>query len=83
MLGVRADLQDLKGNWTSRLLNLEGNAVSKIQLESTEDRFKRQAGDHEDRIRKMEKYQWIQTGAAAAAASGITQLVNLMAHVIK
>lgn len=37
MTGMEATLNDLKGNFTGRLLNLEANACSKLDLKSVED----------------------------------------------
>lgn len=53
---IRADLADLKGNYTGRLLNLESNAVSKIQFD-----------DHEKRIRFIERYMWMALGILGVA----------------
>jgi len=44
MRGVRTDIQDMRSGLATRVLNLESNAVSKIQFD-----------DHETRIRTVEK----------------------------
>lgn len=51
---ILLELQDLKGNYSNRLLNLEGNAVTKIEFD-----------DHETRIRFIERWTW---GAIAVLA---------------
>lgn len=40
MSAVEATLKDMNGNYTGRLLNLESNAVSKIQHENLEERVR-------------------------------------------
>jgi hypothetical protein len=44
MRGARSDIADMRSGLSGRLLNLEANAVSKIQFD-----------DHEKRIRTVEK----------------------------
>ena len=44
MRGVRSDIQDLTQGVSSRLLNLESNAVSRFQFD-----------DHEKRLREVER----------------------------
>lgn len=38
--------------------------------------------DHEDRIRKIEKYQWIQMGAAGVVGAVISQAINLISGTV-
>jgi hypothetical protein len=44
MRGVRSDIQDMRTGLNARVLNLESNAVSKIQFD-----------DHEERLRQVER----------------------------
>jgi hypothetical protein len=44
MRGARSDIQDLRSGLTNRVMNLEANAVNKIQFD-----------DHETRLRVVER----------------------------
>lgn len=68
MKAVRDDIQSLKDGVGLRLTNLEKNSVNNVQFE-----------DHETRIRTMEKYQWLQMGAAGLLGAILSQLANLAA----
>ena len=57
LISVETGVQEMKTGVTSRLLNLEGNTVMKIEFK-----------DHEDRIRHLEKYRWLVAGAITIIA---------------
>lgn len=71
MGAIRDDIQKLSDNTFGRLATLEQNSINKSSFD-----------DHEQRIRKMEKYQWLQMGAAGAVGGLIIQAINLISGTI-
>jgi hypothetical protein len=68
--GILNKLKDLDGNYSIRLLNVESNALSKIEFNKVKD-------DHEERLRFIERYMWIAIGGLAALQIGIEILDRL------
>lgn len=65
---ILAELQDLKGNYSARLLSLEGNAVSKIQMDKCESDLKMYVGTEiENAILGVQLKIWIAIGGAVLA----------------
>lgn len=65
---ILAELQDLKGNYSARLLSLEGNAVSKIQMDKCEADMKiYTASEIQNAILGVQLKIWIALGGAALA----------------
>lgn len=60
MSAVREDIKSLNSGVSARLLNLESNSVSKIELQ-----------DHENRIRFIERYMWLAIGALGIIEFGL------------
>lgn len=65
---ILAELQDLKGNYSARLLSLEGNAVNKIQMDKCEADLKLyMASEIENAILGVQLKIWIAIGGAILA----------------
>lgn len=64
---IRSDIADLKGNYTGRLLNLESNAINRIQFD-----------DHERRIRFLERWVWGAIGVLGAAQVALTFYLKIL-----
>lgn len=64
MSAVREDIKSLNSGVSARLLNLESNSVSKIEIKSQFD-------DHENRLRFIERYMWLAIGALGIIEFGL------------
>jgi hypothetical protein len=52
LVNVEAGVGEMKTGVTSRLLNLEGNSITKVEFD-----------DHEQRLRSLETQRWMIAGA--------------------
>ena len=57
LISVETGVQEMKTGVTSRLLNLESNSVTKLELE-----------DHEARLRSLESQRWLLAGGISIVA---------------
>lgn len=65
---ILVELQDLKGNYSNRLLSLEGNAVSKVQVDKLEIDLKTDIDDKiQNAILSVQLKLWIALGGTALA----------------
>jgi hypothetical protein len=55
---ARVEIKEINTGITARLLNLESNAINKIEF-----------NDHEARIRSLETQRWVIAGAVATAST--------------
>ena len=74
---MRADMQDIKGNFSNRLLALEGNVVMKVVYEQELRDRQKYRDDLEIRLRNIETSNTTTKtyGSAALIALGIIQFL--------
>lgn len=72
MTGMETQLKEMAGNYTARLLNLEGNAVTKVVHDSD-------IKDHEDRLRWLEHRGWMLSGGVLTISTVFTFFLKFFA----
>lgn len=60
----------------------EGFKTISDKLDDMSNQLKLQVGDHETRIRAMEKYQWLQMGAAGVVGAIVVEIINLVSGTV-
>jgi hypothetical protein len=65
LVNVEAGVGEMKTGVTSRLLNLEGNSITKVEFD-----------DHEQRLRALETQRWKIAGAVLVAAFALPYAIQ-------